>query len=74
MTGKVIITVQSETLSTEELEHALQAEIGHIQEYGFSNLNEATFDIIARHQRSDGVEEFGAALEEILKDWDINSE
>ena len=70
MTGKVIITVQSETFSTEELEQALQREIGVIQEHGFNNLNEATFNIIPRH-RNNGAKEFKQSMDEILKDWDI---
>ena len=46
MSGKITITVESETLTTQQLEDALHAEIAHLQEFGFSNLNEAEFHVV----------------------------
>ncbi len=50
MPGKITITVESETLSTQQLEDALHAEIGVLQEYGFSNLNEAEFHVVPNEE------------------------
>ncbi len=50
--GKITITVESSTLTTQQLEDALHAEIGVLQEFGFSNLNEADFNIIPDEDES----------------------
>lgn len=44
--GKVTIIVESNSLTTHELEEALHAEVNHLKEFGFSDLDEAEFFIV----------------------------
>jgi len=44
--GKCTVIVESDTMTTRQIEEALHTELNHIQEFGFSDLDECSFYIV----------------------------